>query len=95
MKINEVIIRPIVTEKATQMVAKNIYTFMVHSAANKNQLKNVLEKLYKVKVGVVRITNRQGKMKRIGRTMRTVQQPSKKIAYVTLTEGKIDLFPQA
>ncbi len=92
---NEIIIRPVVTEKATELVATNVYTFLVHTDANKNQIRNVLEKLYKVKVGAVKISVRKGKEKKVGRKMILKKQANKKVAYVKLIEGKIDLFPQS
>lgn len=95
MKISEVIIKPVVTEKATGRVASNVYTFIVHSDANKNQIKNVLEKLYKVKVSQVKVAIRKGKVKRSGRKMIAKDLPSRKFAFVKLSEGKIDLFPQS
>ena len=95
MKMNEVILQPVVTEKATELVQSNVYTFIVHEDANKNQIREVLEKLYKVKVGTVKVTLRKGKVKKVGKKMILKKQPNKKIAYVKLIEGKIDLFPQA
>jgi len=57
--------------------------------------KNTLEKLYKVKVRDVKIMIRKGKKKRVGRKMTVKSLPSRKIAFIKLSEGKIDLFPQA
>lgn len=95
MKIDETIVAPVLTEKATGLVKDNVYTFIVNSKSNKSQIKNVLEKIYKVKVSDVRIMVRKGKTKKVGRKMVSKKNSSKKIAYVKLKEGKIDLFPQA
>lgn len=95
MILNEILIKPVLTEKATALVKNKVYTFEANKKANKNQIKNVLEKIYKVKVGSVRILLRKGKKKKVGRRMKTVALPDKKIVLVKLIEGKIELFPQS
>jgi large subunit ribosomal protein L23 len=60
-----VIIKPLVTEKTThQQGARNVYAFQVHHGANKQQIKQAVEKLYEVKVVDVRTMNRKGKPRR-------------------------------
>ena len=95
MHINTVIIRPVLTEKSTQMVAKQIYTFLVHPRATKSQIKSVVQSLYPVTVSTVRMSNRKGKMRKVGKKQTPHQMPGKSIAYITVTKGKIDVFPQA
>ncbi len=95
MKINQAIIKPLLTEKATQLAQKKVYMFQVHRAANKFQIKETLEKLYQVKVKEVAVSMRKGKTRRIGRKMRPKKLADSKIAYITLKEGKLDIFPQA
>lgn len=92
---DQVILKPVLTEKATNMAKTNTYTFEVHTKANKHQITDVLEHIYKVKVDGVRIMNRKGKTRRAGRKMQTRVLPDIKLAYVTLKEGSIDLFPKA
>lgn len=94
MKINQAVIKPILTEKATQLAQKKVYMFQVHKFANKNQIRQVLEKLYPVKVKEVAVSMRKGKTRRVGRKMSPRKLPNKKIAYITLKEGKLDIFPQ-
>ena len=94
MLINEVLIKPILTEKATNLVQNQVYMFEVDKRANKFQIKQALEKLYKVKTGAVKIMIRKGKAKKTGKKMRIKKTVDKKIAFVKLIEGKIDLFPQ-
>ena len=94
MKINQVIIKPILTEKSTDLVKENFYMFEVNLKANKFKIKQVLEKLYSVKVARIRVANRKGKIRKVGRKQMLKQLPSKKIVYVKLKEGKIDLFPK-
>lgn len=95
MKIDTVIVFPILTEKATSLAAKKVYMFEVDKEASKTQIRSVLEKLYKIVVGKVTVVNRTGKTRRVGKKMKIKQLPKRKIAYITVTSGKIDLFPQA
>ena len=95
MKINEILIKPIVTEKATNLVKDKVYTFETNPKANKNQIKEALEKLYQVKVLKVRIMIRKGKKKKVGRRMVVKKLPDKKVAFIQISDGTIDLFPQA
>ena len=69
MLINDVLIKPILTEKATDLVQKQVYMFEVDKKANKHQIKQALEKLYKVKTGEVKIMIRKGKSRRTGKKM--------------------------
>lgn len=94
MLINEVLIKPILTEKATNLVQNQVYMFEVDKKANKFQIKQALEKLYKVKTGAVKIMIRKGKEKKTGKKMQIKRMADRKIAFVKLIEGKIDLFPQ-
>jgi len=94
MLVNKVLIRPILTEKATNLVQNNVYMFEVDKKANKHQVKETLEKLYKVKTGEVRIMIRKGKEKKVGKKGLIKKSSDRKIAFVKLIEGKIDLFPQ-
>jgi large subunit ribosomal protein L23 len=68
MNANEIIRRPLVTEKSTLLrEASNVIAFEVSPKANKIQVKSAVEELFKVKVEEVRLFNVRGKMKRMGR----------------------------
>ena len=68
MTIHEVIRWPIVTEKGVgKKEAESTLCFEVASAANKTQVKQAVEKLFKVKVADVRTMNIEGKLRRRGR----------------------------
>lgn len=95
MRIDQVIIRPVLTEKATNLVKDKVYTFEVNPKANKFQIAESLEKLFQVKVGTVRVARRAGKVRKTGRKMIPKKTASRMIAYIKVKEGKIDLFPQA
>ncbi len=65
--------------------------FRVRPEANKVEIRQAVEKLFKVKVEKVRTINYLGKMRRVGRSLG--QRPAWKKAYVTLAEGqRIDFF---
>lgn len=68
MTIHEIIRRPIVTEKGVgKKEAENTLCFEVAGGANKTQVKQAVEKLFKVKVAEVRTMNIEGKLRRRGR----------------------------
>jgi large subunit ribosomal protein L23 len=87
MNIHEVIRRPLVTEKG--VAAKDEHgtlCFEVAVQANKVQVKQAVERLFKVKVSEVRTANCEGKMRRRGRFMG--YRPDWKKAYVKLKAGE-------
>lgn len=88
----EVIIAPIITEKTYTLAnEQNKYTFKVHPDANKIEIKNAVEKLFKVKVVQVNTINVKPKKKRLGKFEGRTSKWKK--AIVTLAPGdKIELF---
>jgi large subunit ribosomal protein L23 len=94
MNINEVIRRPLVTEKGVN-VKDNERTlcFEVAPRANKTQVRKAVESLFKVKVAEVRTSNFDGKMRRRGKFVG--YRPDWKKAYVKLKAGeKVPDFAQ-
>jgi large subunit ribosomal protein L23 len=81
----DVILSPIVTEKATAASEKNKVVFKVRLDATKTEIKNAVEKLFEVKVKGVNTIVRKGKNK-VFRGVRGRQSDVKK-AVVTLEEG--------
>ena len=91
MHVYEVLRRPVITEKNALLGAQNKYTFEVAPDANKLQIKEAVEKAFKVKVTAVNVITVQGKTKR--RRVRLVTSSPWKKAVVTLQSGdKIELF---
>jgi len=88
MRSNQVIRRPLVTEKSTlqREAGQNVIAFEVDPAANKIQVKDAVEELFKVKVDEVRLFNVRGKVKRMGRYAGKRRDWRK--AYVRLKEGE-------
>ena len=91
MHLYEVLRRPLITEKNTTLQAQGKYAFEVAGEANKNLIKQAVEKVFKVKVTAVNVMTVPGKGRRVGG--RQVLTPSWKKAVVTLKPGdKIELF---
>ena len=87
MNANQIIRRPLVTEKSTILREEgNVIAFEVDPGANKIQVKTAVEELFKVKVQDVRLFNVRGKMKRMGRFVGKRRDWRK--AYVRLKEGE-------
>ena len=64
----DIILRPIITEKSTLVKdTGNQYVFEVARSANKIEIRKAVEKLFKVKVMDVHVSNMEGKKKRLGR----------------------------
>lgn len=78
------------TEKGTRQVVNNQYLFSVKKTANKIQIRNAVEEIYKVKVEKVNTQMMPGKLKRV--RYQLGHTPDWKKAVVTLKTGqKIDL----
>ena len=92
MDSTNVIIKPLITEKSThQQTTRNAYAFQVHAGANKQQIKEAVEKIYEVKVVDVRTMNRKGKPRRS--KFKMTQTSDWKKAVVELDENsRIELF---
>ena len=90
--INEVIVRPLVTEKSHDMLDRlGAYTFVVAKEANKIEIAQAVEKQFNVKVRDVRTMRYAGKAKRMGK--HAGRKASWKKAVVTLAQGdSIELF---
>jgi large subunit ribosomal protein L23 len=86
----DVIIAPVITEKATMASEQNKVTFKVRKTATKPQIKEAVERLFDVKVKSVNTLIREGKRKTFRNTRG--QQSDVKRAVVTLEEGhRIDV----
>ena len=63
LKAYDIILSPVITEKATQVSEANQVIFKVASGANKTEIKSAVESLFNVKVGAVNTIVRKGKTK--------------------------------
>jgi large subunit ribosomal protein L23 len=84
---HKIIIRPVITEKTTQLKGTSgVICFEVARRANKIEIKNAIELLFKTKVAEVRTQTKIGKVRRVGRNMGKTKDWKK--AYVRLREGE-------
>jgi large subunit ribosomal protein L23 len=85
MNYEDILIRPVVSEKASMLREQNKYVFIVHPDATKTQIKEAVKQLFKVEVVNCTTMNVMGKEKRLrGRPGRT---SAYKKAIVRLAEG--------
>jgi large subunit ribosomal protein L23 len=96
MKLSDVLVKPILSEKANKQAEKeNRYAFLVDRKANKLEIKRAVKEFYGVEVAAVNTSVIPGKTKskftKAGYI--TGRKPAKKKAVVTLAEGEvIDLY---
>lgn len=86
MRIEDIIRRPLITEKSTEMRDDNIYAFEVAMGANKVEIQRAVEAQFKVRVSEVRTARMHGKERRQGRYFG--RRPDWKKAYVRLADGE-------
>jgi large subunit ribosomal protein L23 len=83
---HDVILQPVLSEKAYSRFAEGVYTFWVHPSANKTEIANAVEAAFKVKVVRVNTQNVLGKHKRLGRFMG--KRSDRKKAIVKVAAGQ-------
>ncbi|PRP95058.1 50S ribosomal protein L23 [Enhygromyxa salina] len=88
----QIILRPILTEKSNELeAALNQYTFEVHKQANKIEIRKAVEIVFGVRVDKVRTMVVRGNMRRVGRFHGKTRQWKK--AVVSLHPGdQIDFY---
>jgi large subunit ribosomal protein L23 len=91
MNPHKIIIRPLITEKNTNLMELNKYSFQVDRSANKTDIKRAIEQIFSVSVTDVHTLNVRGKLRRRGQRFGYTADWKK--AVVTLAEGdRIELF---
>ena len=92
IKYYDVILKPVITEKSMAGMGEKKYTFLVHTEANKSQIKEAVEKMFEgTKVAKVNTMNCEGKKKRVRGTMQFGMTAKTKKAVVQLTEDSADI----
>ena len=89
---HDIIRRPILSEKSYADIANKKYTFEVAKNANKTQVKQAIEEIFKVKVESVNISNVYGKIKRQGRHEGLTGSYKKAIVQLTEDSKTIEFF---
>ena len=94
MELNDVIKRPVITEKSTALLERGQYTFQVARQATKKEIGRAVEKFFdKVKVGSVKTVMVRKNGKKVGRQKKEGKKSIWKKAIVQLAEGEIDILP--
>ncbi len=89
----DVILKPVITEKSMAGMGDKKYTFLVHTEANKTQIKEAVEKMFDgAKVKSVNTMNLDGKTKRRGATSGKTSKTKKAIVQLTADSKEIEIF---
>ena len=90
---DDVILKPVVTEKSMNAMADKKYTFLVHTDANKTMIKEAVEKMFPgTKVEKVNTMNLDGKKKRRGMVVGRTAATKKAIVQLTEDSKEIEIF---
>lgn len=93
LKYYDIILKPIITEKAMNMLGEKKYCFYVHPDANKIQVREAVEKMFEgVKVDRVSTMNLRGKTKRRGKIVGRTSDRKKAIVKLKPDSKEIELF---
>lgn len=92
MLAQDIIIRPLLTEKGYDGIADKKYTFIVAKSANKTQIKLAVEKLFGVQVESVNTANCKGKLKRMGRNQGYTPDYKKAVVQLKADSKTIEFF---
>ncbi len=92
MDARDIIKRPVITERTTDLMAEKKYTFEVDVRANKTQVKDAVEEIFGVKVEKVNVQNYKGKFKRMGRFGGYTSKRRKAIVKLTADSKEIEYF---
>ena len=89
----DVILKPVITEKSMAGMGEKKYTFLVHTEANKSQIKEAVEKMFDgVKVKKVNTMNADGKNKRRGMVVGKTAKTKKAMVWLTEDSKDIEIF---
>ena len=88
----DIIVRPIITERSMDGIADRKYTFEVADFANKIEIKKAVEKLFNVKVDKVNTISVKGKKKRMGRSEGYTSDRKKAVVTLKKDSKTIEFF---
>ena len=93
IKYYDVILKPVISEKSMAGMSEKKYTFLVHTEANKSQIKEAVEKMFEgTKVKKVNTINMDGKNKRRGMVVGKTAKTKKAIVQLTEDSKEIEIF---
>ena len=88
----DIIIAPVITEKSMAGIADKKYTFKVAKSANKLEIADAVEKLFKVTVAKVNTVSMRGKKRRVGRYEGKTASWKKAVVTLTNDSKEIEFF---
>lgn len=88
----DILIRPIITEKSMAGVAKKVYTFRVALEAGKVEIAQAVEELFGVKVAKVNTLHVHGRFRRVGKNSGYTSDWKKAIVTLTADSKEIEFF---
>lgn len=91
----DIIKRPVITERSTDLMADNKFTFEVDLKANKTEIKKAVEDIFGVKVAKVNTIRVPGKRKRVGRYVGMTSEWKKAIVTLAPDSKPISFFEGA
>ena len=92
MEARDIIKRPVITERSSEVMEEKKYTFLVDTRANKTQVKHAIEEIFGVDVEKVNIMNYKGKFTRVGKFGGYTNKRRKAIVKLTAESKDIELF---
>ena len=92
MTAQDIVIKPIITEKSMGGLQENKYTFKVAKCANKIEIAKAVEELFGVQVASVNTMNLDGKKKRRGMVVGKTAKTKKAIVKLTEESADIEIF---
>lgn len=92
MNAYDIIIAPVISESSTERIAEKKYTFRVDPRANKYQIKDAIQEIFKVKVQRVNTMHVVGKEKRQGRFTGYTRSWKKAVVTLTPDSKEIQIF---
>ena len=93
MMYQDILIRPVISEKATNLREQDKYVFVVHPDATKTQVKDAVERMFEgAKVASVNTMNLDGKKKRRGMVVGRTAKTKKAIVQLTADSKDIEIF---
>ena len=92
MEARDILKRPVINERSSEIMAEKKYTFEVDTRANKTQVKDAVEEIFGVNVEKVNVLNYKGKFKRVGRYGGYTNKRRKAIVKLTADSKEIELF---
>jgi large subunit ribosomal protein L23 len=88
----DIIKRPIITERTSDLMSNNTYVFEVDKRSNKTEIKLAIQDIFKVKVSYVNIMNVAAKPKRYGKYSGYTSEWKKAIVRLTADSKPLEFF---